>query len=489
MWIIFVKVMPALFGALTCIGLYFLGKEMYGKRLGLTIAVLAAAMPAFAYRTMAGWFEDDSIGFMWLVFGFYFFVKAVKDARLDRESLINASIAGVLFTFMGWSWGGFIMIPLILGGWIITVLGLMWFRSEPAEKIKAVAANFAVVFLIFSVLVTAGVGTGWMNTTVGYLTKYLPSSQAEADAAAAAASSSVYSITVGEEQAGFRFWGNKYSALIILPFIAVPLLIYRMLRRKGDIVSPIFIFWILLTMVMAFVKLKFTFYFGIPVAISAGVVLNELLDFMGPRQSFEKKTVAFGLGFMMLIGIAAGVFFVPQNVPHIEEDTGWKESLYWLQANTPEDAKMFNWWDQGHWISFIGERSVITDNRNMSLPANAAVAGFMLAGSEAEATSILQPYGSDYLIVSEDLVGKMGSLGLYAFGTSDPRVDDYVSQQIPCSISTDQLTKQKTYFCGGNTLTEAQFMAFPNTRISEPNQLIGQTQRAFVYRGPRDNAL
>src|SRR3989344_3726275 len=54
-WIVAVKILPALFGALACIGLYFLGRESYGKKFGAAIAILAATMPAFAYRTMAGW--------------------------------------------------------------------------------------------------------------------------------------------------------------------------------------------------------------------------------------------------------------------------------------------------------------------------------------------------------------------------------------------------------------------------------------------------
>ncbi len=490
-WIVAIKIMPALFGALACIGLYFLGREMYGKKVGAVIAIVAAAMPAFAYRTMAGWFEDDSIGFMWMVFGFYFFVRAIKSAELNRFTIINSFLAGLFFTFMGWSWGGFITVPLILGGYLLFTLAMLWFRKESFEKIKNIAINFAIVFLVFSVLVTAVNGSNWITTTTGYLTKYLPVDAASIGniQSGGNSQSSVYSITVGEEQHGFKFWGNKYSALILLPFLAIPLLLYRLLRKKDDIVSPIFLFWILLTMVMAFTKLKFTFYFGIPVAMSAGIVINEFLEYMGKMQSFEKKIVAMGFGFIMLVGIAAGMFFVPQNVPQIEENTGWKESLYWLKDNTPAGSKMFNWWDEGHWISFIGERNVITDNRNKMLSANAAVASFLLAPTEGEATAIVKKYGSDYVIVSEDLVGKMGSLGLYAFGVADSRTDDYFSQQISCQIATDSLTKQKTFNCGNNTLTEAQYMALPSIWISEPNQTIGQTQRAFVYRNESANSL
>ncbi len=468
-----------------------MGKEFYGRKFGAVLAVLAATMPAFAYRTMAGFFEDDSFGFLPMVLGMIFFARAVKGSEFSRRTATDSALAAIFFAIMAWSWGVFILVPLILIAWLPFTLFLMWFRREPQEKIFGMAKNFAIVLLIMSVLATAGIGSSWIGTTGGYLTKFLPfdAQGIKNIEGGGGDSSSVYSVTVGEEQQGFRFWGNKYSALILFPFIALPLLAYRILRKKDDVISSVLFFWIAVTMVMAFTKLKFTYTFGIPVAISGAVVVHEFFEMFGKRQGFEKKTVALGLGFMILVGIAAGMFFVPQNVPQIEENTGWKETVYWIQANTPKDSKLFNWWDEGHWLSFIGERSVITDNRNMSLPANAAVASFMLAPSEEEAYRIVKGFKSDYIVVSEDLVGKTGSLGLYAFGVGDPRTSNFYSAGISCSARSDQISGQKSYACGSNTLSEAQYNALPATWSSEPNQLISQTQRAFLYRSPSTGTL
>ena len=67
LWIVFVKVLPAFFGALISASMYFFGKEMYGKKAGIVMAFFAAVVPSFVYRTMAGFFEEDSLGFLWLV--------------------------------------------------------------------------------------------------------------------------------------------------------------------------------------------------------------------------------------------------------------------------------------------------------------------------------------------------------------------------------------------------------------------------------------
>ncbi|MBI4210207.1 MAG: hypothetical protein HY544_01730 [Candidatus Diapherotrites archaeon] len=487
-----VKFLPAFFGALISVGMYFLGRELYGKKAGITMGVFAAIMPAFAYRTMAGWLEDDSFGFLPMVFGLYFMVKAVKKAEFSRQTLTDAVIAAVLFSIMGWSWGGFLVVPLILVGWFIGTVALMWLRNDTSERILNISKSFAVIFILMSALVTFGIGTGWISGTTGYITKYLPFSSANVQNIAGGGqdTTSVYSVSVGEESKGFPNWGYKYNALIVFPFVALLLLAWRVVAKKDDYASLLVAGWIVLAAIMAFTKLKFTYYFGLPIAAAAGVVVFELFGLVGERHGFEKKTVAFCLGFLFITGIAAGTYFVPQNMPQIEDQgTGWKEAVYWINGNIPEDARLFNWWDEGHWITFIGERSVSTDNRNMFLGANRDMGLFILAKSEDDAFKILHDYNADYVVLSEDLAGKMGSLSLYAYGADDPRKNEYLSGQIPCNSVTDSVTKEVSVRCGQNTIPKAQFDALPFRKIAEPNQLISSTSKAFVYRNEAGTSL
>src|SRR3989338_2774490 len=493
-WIVAVKVFPALFGALTSVVMYYLGKEMYSKKAGVAMAIFAAVIPAFVYRTMAGFFEDDSLGFFWMIVGFVFFVRSVKGATFGKETMINAAIAGFFFFIMAWTWQVFIMIPIILVAWIFSTLALMWFRKDGSQKMKAIGKNFAIAFAIFAVLTTIATGTGWIETATGYVGTYLPITPGNIDRIQTQGgdSSSIYSVSVGEEQQGFRFWGNKYSALIVFPIVALLVFIpSRLLRKKDDYVTALLLFWILIAMFMAFIRLKFTYVLGLPLAAAAGITVHELLEWIGNRQGFEKKTIAFILGFLFIVGVAAGTFFVPQNVPHIELDTGWKDSLYWMKQNTPSDAKFFNWWDEGHWIGFVAERAASTDNRNYILKANSDMAGFILAPSEEDAVKILGDYNADYVILSEDLLGKMQSLGLYAYNTTnynDPRLV-HQGFELPCSKTTDELSKQTFVTCGGNRISEQQYNSLPFKRITEPNQIIDQKSRAFVYRNESGTKL
>ncbi|HIH09597.1 MAG TPA: hypothetical protein HA254_02900 [Candidatus Diapherotrites archaeon] len=494
LWIIAVKIFPALFGALTSAAMYYLGKEMYGKKAGLTMAVFAAVVPAFVYRTMTGFFEDDSLGFLWMIVGLVFFVRSVKMAKFDRQTLINAVAAGIFFFLMAWTWQMFLLVPLILIAWFGCTMLLMWFRQEGGVNFISIAKNFAICFALFAVLTTAATGTGWIETTTGYVTSYLPVTPANVDRIQTPGGdgTSVYSVSVGEEQKGFPFWGNKYSALIVFPVLALLIFIpYRLLRKKNDYVTFILLFWIVITMFMAFIRLKFTYTLGLPVAAAAGIVVSELLDWIGERQAFEKKAIAFSLGFMFLVGIAAGMFFVPTNTPHIELNTGWKDTLYWLRDNTPQDSKLFNWWDEGHWIGFIAERAASTDNRNYIFKANSDYAKFILATSEEEAYNIVKDYNADYVLVGEDLIGKMGSLGLYAYNTTkiqDPRLNQQAIA-IPCASYRDSLKQQDYVQCGGNQLSKAEYFSLPSAHIDEPNQFIDQRTRAFIYRNEEGSKL
>ncbi|MFA5764273.1 MAG: STT3 domain-containing protein, partial [archaeon] len=99
------QILPILFGALISIGMYFLGKEVFNsKKVGLITGFMAAVTPAFAYRTMAGAQGDNAFGFLWMVLGFLFLVRALKTKELAKEDWINIILAGLMFAAMVFSW-------------------------------------------------------------------------------------------------------------------------------------------------------------------------------------------------------------------------------------------------------------------------------------------------------------------------------------------------------------------------------------------------
>ncbi len=484
LWIFFVKVLPAIFGALISVSMYFLGKEMYGKKAGITMGVFAALVPSFVYRTMAGFFEEDSLGFLWLVIGFYFFVKAVKTGEFNRESIKNSILSGLFFGIMALTWEMFLLIPLVLISYVFWTLVIMWFKNQSKEKILNFAKLFLISFILFSVIATTFDKGRWIDRATSYVSQYLPVT-AENIERSQSRGEGVLAQTVGEEATGNQYFGVKYNALIIFPIVALFLIPYRLLRKKNDNYSLIIFFWTIITLYMAWNKLKFTYTFGLPIAACGGFVFSELFGFLKERTGFEKKAVSIVMLFMLMIGLGAGTFFVTQKLPNIEITPGWKNALNWMREYTPKDAKFFNWWDEGHWITFVGERGVITDNRNLSGKPNSALALFVITDDLNKAYELVKSYGSDHVILSADLISKQGSMVLYAYDTtdfSDPRIRKYFGVGFYCGKRIDELNQQVSYLCGPNTIPEQQMNGIPTVWTPIPNTQLNDRVPAFIYR-------
>jgi dolichyl-diphosphooligosaccharide--protein glycosyltransferase len=92
--------MPVLFGGLTPIVVYFLGKEVYDKRSGLLAAFFIALSPAIIQRQVAGFFDNDPFGVFLMLTTFYFFLRSLK-----RSSVPSAIMAGLFLGYICISWG------------------------------------------------------------------------------------------------------------------------------------------------------------------------------------------------------------------------------------------------------------------------------------------------------------------------------------------------------------------------------------------------
>lgn len=104
---------PAWLGALACIPMYFLGKELYSKKAGLFAAFFLAVVPAFITRTSAGFFEKEPIAGVFIVGSVYFFVRAFK-----RGSWLSGIVAGACLAMVSLAWGGVQYIYMLYAGFL-----------------------------------------------------------------------------------------------------------------------------------------------------------------------------------------------------------------------------------------------------------------------------------------------------------------------------------------------------------------------------------
>jgi len=557
LWIMFVKVLPALFGALISVAMYFLGKEMYGRKVGYTTAIMAAIVPGFVYRTLAGTFEEDCLGFLWLIIGFVFFARAVKDPVFNKRGIINAVLSGISFGIMALTWEMFLLIPMVLGLYFVFAL-MNIYTKMGLRKLLDFVKLYVISLAIFVGTATFNYGLSWYNKAVGYATNSVsiagtslglpegagfglvlglfvvfaafiafiaysnrqPEKKESGDKTIRLISTiilycavialvitfltipilfeetSVLGRSVGEENTGYQFFGSKYNALIVFPGLALLLIPIRLYRDRKDHLSAMIFFWVMITYFMAWYKLKFTYTFGLPIAAASGLVAAEIFFYVKDRPGIERKVVSLALGFMILTGVAATTIFVADNVPNIELGyPNWKDALHWMRDpnNIPADAKMFNWWDEGHWISFIGERIVSSDNRNASFESNRDFALFAITADLNEALGIAKTYNFDYVILSSDMFLKIGSFGNYAYNTinsGDPRIVKFLiapHAAIECGKDGPDIE------CGNNRFSAEKMNTIPTDWTTQSNQMYtmenGYTVPLYVYRDRNNEEL
>jgi dolichyl-diphosphooligosaccharide--protein glycosyltransferase len=92
--------MPVLFGTLTPLVLYLIGKESYDRRSGLLAAFFIAVSPAIIQRQVVGFFDNDPFGMFIMLVSIYFFIRSLK-----RGSVSSGIMAGLFLGYICISWG------------------------------------------------------------------------------------------------------------------------------------------------------------------------------------------------------------------------------------------------------------------------------------------------------------------------------------------------------------------------------------------------
>ncbi len=104
--------LPAIMGGFTVLAMYFLGKEVYNRECGLFAAFFLAFNTGHMQRTMAGFFDNETIGVFATLMTFLFFLKAVRTGKFTHSIM-----GGFFLGYLSLSWGGyefvFFIIPVV----------------------------------------------------------------------------------------------------------------------------------------------------------------------------------------------------------------------------------------------------------------------------------------------------------------------------------------------------------------------------------------
>jgi dolichyl-diphosphooligosaccharide--protein glycosyltransferase len=120
----FCSFLPAIIGTLCCLIVYFIGKDMGGKAIGLFAALFLALAPSFLARTALGFFDTEVPGMLGLLLFIFLFLRAIEETRSLRSSLIHSFGAALALAYfmVGWGAAYYIMDLVVLFVFVLILL-------------------------------------------------------------------------------------------------------------------------------------------------------------------------------------------------------------------------------------------------------------------------------------------------------------------------------------------------------------------------------
>ncbi len=135
----FCSIMPALIAVVSCLVLYFVGKDMGGKAVGLFAALFLALAPSFLQRSSLGFFDTEVPGVLGLVLFIFLFLRSIDANKSLRSSLLYSlgAAAALGYFIAGWGAAYYLIDLAVLFVFVLVLLK----RYTPRLLI-----NYSIVF-------------------------------------------------------------------------------------------------------------------------------------------------------------------------------------------------------------------------------------------------------------------------------------------------------------------------------------------------------
>jgi len=138
-------IFPVIMGTLTCLVMYFFGRDVGGKEVGLFSALFLALNSAHISRTSFGFFDDETVGIFGILLFFLFFLRSIEPERSLRGCLTYAIAAGLSLGYVFLSWGASLY-PL--GITVLSVFVLLLLRRYSLRLLLSYSATFGISLFI-----------------------------------------------------------------------------------------------------------------------------------------------------------------------------------------------------------------------------------------------------------------------------------------------------------------------------------------------------
>jgi len=427
------------------------GKLNQAARRSVLYSILSGFMLVLAVFTWMG-----SPVFIGLI-GVFVFVQLTADIKLHRSSeyiLISTIIVflttlvlvipliamvvrpGLEFSGMFLSWFHVAYIASLLVGTVI--LGLIA-GSVVSKKLSWY--YYPAVILVLSgigIMVLRTLSPEFYQNTIGGIQYLL-------------VSSSTVLGTVAEAQPLFYNRGftirplwNSFFIFSILAIIGILFSGLKLTREKYMPEMVFFFVWSVIIIVLTISQRRFSYLLALNVAMLSGFFLSVSYTYLvngtvhtsnkrvSGKKSRSKKAASIdskpssaerrsalkalagdssATRFLLMVLTAIIVLVMSAQVLGLVTNPGipstdWRESLEWLESNTPETSYfsdpslepeygVMSWWDYGNWILYIAKRPVVANNFQTGVEDSAH---FFATLNESESLSILDRNNAKYVV-------------------------------------------------------------------------------------------
>jgi dolichyl-diphosphooligosaccharide--protein glycosyltransferase len=140
----FLAIIPVILGTLCVLILYFIGKEIGGKSIGLFAALFLALDASFIERSNIGWFETETAMFAFLLF-ILMFPRAIEEERPIGSTIKYSLACGASLAYFVMGWGAaYYLVDLT----VLFVFVLLLLRRYTRRILLAYSLTFGLGLLI-----------------------------------------------------------------------------------------------------------------------------------------------------------------------------------------------------------------------------------------------------------------------------------------------------------------------------------------------------
>ena len=451
----YVIIFPVIIGSLTCILIFGLVRVISNTTAGLIASLLFSVSIPIIIRGTSGWFKSEPLGFFLGVLSSYILLSGLNSTN-SKHSIIKLFLSSLFLIFALSSWGGnqffvftigifFIVLPFFQKNkkpliWKISlfsasclIFGLIFERTSlffvsstsglflifctiipiihiilslkfPKNSLRngilitIIPIIISTSFVIFSEIdLVQNVSYRYLNAVNPFLTTTDPLIDSIAEHSLNAIEKSFYFHTSLMILAGLGIWiifRKNNSLELNYKLISFPLI----LGFFGVYISSAFlrleIFSSLALIILA--------------SISISLILKNSNNIKG---NFLKKYLGFSFIILFLliplIPFTNSNSFSPIIMPSTILNGGsyysiatndWKDTLNWINENTPKDSVIGSWWDYGYWIQTLANRPTISDNSTL-IDSVIKKTGQILFMNEHDAWNELREKGVDYFVI------------------------------------------------------------------------------------------